>query len=638
MSLRNRLFLSFAVITMIAVVTAATGYVGFRWMSDRYHYLTASLLPNYAMISQMIDLARDLGDQPLAYAFAETEAERAPLRFAYRQTSDQFMDLVRRYIESDHVQLDDDLQATAQELVDRGSQFIRLVDQRTPLSELQEAKKSTEAAEAKFQDLLSDGTARIEHDLKDDVISQSEGAVVAWTLISMLGAILATVAMLYILSRFITRPIDQLKHSASGMAAGDYSRRVKVERMDEIGELAAAFNRMAEAVEKRQLALTDLNQALEARVQKRTEQLRQAKEQSESILNTTYDALVLVNQDYLVERTNPAFLKLFDYTEATVAGLSAERLVADSQHGVLVDVLRQAALQSDHTQLELRCRRRDGTEFIADAAFHVVNAEPYLKHLLCSFHDITVQKQAQQELEETLRKERELSAMKSGFVSLVSHEFRTPLSVIQSSAELMERYWDRLDESGRGERLTTIQAQVHLMVGFLEDFLTVNGTEMVGAKFAPVQLDVPQFARNLIDELQFALNTQSIHLSVQGEVLPFLADPKLLRQILVNLLTNAVKYSAPGDPVDVEIVGTPENLTIRIRDRGIGIPEEDQPHIFEPFHRGTNVGNITGTGLGLAIAKHAIEVHGGTISFQSIVGQGTTFTLVFPPVPFAEMA
>ncbi len=636
MSIRTRLLLSFAIITLIAVVTALSGYNGYLMSLNEYHRLADMLVPAQTNVSRMVDLARELGDEPLAYAFTQTDADRASQLAQFRQTADELIKLIQQVQAGSGAQNTDIILASAQTLIDRGQDFIRLVDQQTPNGNLQTAQNLTEAAEDSFQDLLADGAVSLQTVMGSSVIDQVKDRVVLWTAVSILGSILTGASALYVLIRFITQPIEHLKTSAGAIATGNYTGRVTVARMDEIGELAVAFNRMASAVEKRELALTEINQTLEARISQRTDQLRQAKEQAEAIFNHTSDAIILIGENHVIDRTNPAFLALFGYSEPDVPGLTIDQLVADDQRDALLNALQQAVVQRQSIQIELRCRRRDGTAMMADAAFGAIGADPYLQHILCGFHDITAQKQAQQELEETLRKERELSAMKSGFVSLVSHEFRTPLAVIQSSTDLMKRYWDRLGESRRQEKLSEIQTQIDVMISYLEDFLTVNGTEMVGAKFAPARTDVFQFSRDLIDELQEAMNSHAIILSTQGDTAEVNADPKLLRQILVNLLTNAMKYSALDAPVEVEVVGAAETVTLSVRDRGIGIPEEDQERIFNPFHRGINVGNISGTGLGLAIVKRAVEAHHGTVSFETMVGKGTTFKIVLPAASLTD--
>ncbi len=260
-------------------------------------------------------------------------------------------------------------------------------------------------------------------------------------------------------------------------------------------------------------------------------------------------------------------------------------------------------------------------------------------HLLV-LSDITERKQAELELRQALEKEKELHQLKSRFVSMVSHEFRTPLAAIQTSGDLLKYYWDRMSEERKREHLEKIEAQIRLLTGMLEDILMISKAEVVGEDYRPERIDVEPLCRALVDELRTAFGAhQAIHVSVYGQARSVEADPKLLRQAVANLLSNAIKYSPEGSSIYLNLFYEPDQIRLQVRDNGIGIPKEDQKRLFDLFHRAENVGNRQGTGLGLAIVKRSVEAHGGTIQVQSEIGKGTVFTIAIPaPVEHEALA
>jgi len=261
-------------------------------------------------------------------------------------------------------------------------------------------------------------------------------------------------------------------------------------------------------------------------------------------------------------------------------------------------------------------------------------------------------------LQEALVKEKELGEMKSRFVSMASHEFRTPLAIIQASSDLLKHYNHKLSDQKRVEKLDKIQLEVKNMTELLEDVLTIGRIELGKLQINLVALDLEKFCQEVIEEFKSSINSinpnsvnpnsinsannsaDQIKFSVQNysnqnqlEHKPsnILVDPKLLRQVIINLLSNGIKYSADSPKeIMVKLRYDAISFTLEFADRGIGIPTEDQPRIFESFHRAPNVGNIPGTGLGLAIAKASVELHGGKIRVDSQVNIGTTITITIP--------
>lgn len=237
----------------------------------------------------------------------------------------------------------------------------------------------------------------------------------------------------------------------------------------------------------------------------------------------------------------------------------------------------------------------------------------------------------EQALQRALAQEQELNQLKANFVSMVSHEFRTPLGVIVSSSDILRRYFDRLDPAMRHDQLDIILRSTGTLSGLVEDLLLLGKVEAGKLQFQPEPLDLATLCRHLADEVLSATRHSSpVNLQSEGDLSGATGDEGLLRPALLNLLTNAVKYSPPGSPVDLRVSRAGQSARFEISDRGIGIPESDRPRLFAAFSRGSNVGDRPGTGLGLVIAKKCVELHGGTIEFASRPGDGTTFTVTIP--------
>jgi signal transduction histidine kinase len=255
-------------------------------------------------------------------------------------------------------------------------------------------------------------------------------------------------------------------------------------------------------------------------------------------------------------------------------------------------------------------------------------------------NDISRRKQAEEDIRKALAQQQELFQLKSRFVSMTSHEFRTPLSAISSSSELLREYYDRLDAQERTDLFKHIEEGVGRMIGMLDNMLIIGKADADKAKFFPDLLNLEQFCRSVAAEAEAALkagNTRpALHLDIDTASESVLLDPRLLRQILGNLLSNALKYSPNGGRVDFIVREKAGEASFVVADQGIGIPADELPQLFESFHRAHNVGNIPGTGLGLAIVKKSVETHGGRITVDSEAGQGTRFTVVIPILPPAE--
>ncbi|MGF1488665.1 MAG: sensor histidine kinase [Prochloraceae cyanobacterium] len=230
-----------------------------------------------------------------------------------------------------------------------------------------------------------------------------------------------------------------------------------------------------------------------------------------------------------------------------------------------------------------------------------------------------------------LEKERELNNVKLRFVRTISHEYRTPLTVISLASDLLEKRGDRLSEEQRLSCWRKIRNGIEHMYNLAEDVLLLERVETKDIELDPVKLDLVLFCYQLVEDLQFlAEGEQKIEFSYSGDRVEVCLDRKLLRQVLTNLLSNALKYSPEDSKIDFELTFAEEQMIFCIRDRGIGIPPQELPKLFEPFHRAENVSNLPGTGLGLAIVKKALDLQRGEITVESELGIGSTFTVKLP--------
>jgi PAS domain S-box-containing protein len=245
--------------------------------------------------------------------------------------------------------------------------------------------------------------------------------------------------------------------------------------------------------------------------------------------------------------------------------------------------------------------------------------------------EITDRKRAEIETQKALEKVNELSELKSRFIFMVSHEFRTPLTSILSASELLEHYGNKWSVDKKLHYLKQIQESVQRMNGLLEDVLIIGAGEVGKLKIQPIELNIVDFCKQLIEEIQLSKNNNhSIDFAYIIQSQNAILDIKLLRHILSNLLSNAIKYSPRGGAISFDLFGDGEEIIFHITDCGIGIPEEEQKNLFDLFHRASNVGTIGGTGIGLSIVKKSVDALGGKISFQSDIHTGSKFTVSIP--------
>jgi len=249
------------------------------------------------------------------------------------------------------------------------------------------------------------------------------------------------------------------------------------------------------------------------------------------------------------------------------------------------------------------------------------------------FNSMTNLAISNKELEASLAREKELGLLKSSFIMVASHQFRTPLAVIQSNAELLVLLQE-MDEKQGPEKYATVTTRIKdaisKMTALMDDVLTLGKLTSGAVSYAPEELDLVEFCNRLVQQFKLIQKDGNIlDFVTEGEPYKMHLDAKLLEHTLSNLISNAFKYSTGKENPELRIHYKPTEVVISVKDYGMGIPKEEQLHLFEPFFRADNVTEIQGTGLGLSIAKEYVEVNKGTISAKSILGEGSCFEIIF---------
>ncbi|MDX2215906.1 MAG: PAS domain-containing sensor histidine kinase [Oculatellaceae cyanobacterium bins.114] len=335
------------------------------------------------------------------------------------------------------------------------------------------------------------------------------------------------------------------------------------------------------------------------------------------------DLMAIADFDGSLKLVNPKWESFFGVGHAKLDGKAIYDYVHPHDQATLSRVFQTLTTEPLREAFEARCLSKEG---VCRWFSWVVVPIPS-QSVVCSIaRDITQYKEIENKTVQALEQEKELNKLKSKFISMVSHEFRTPLSTILCSTELLEYYGSQWSQEIQQIRLNRIKSAIRHMSHLLSDVLTIGRAEAGKLSFNPAPFDVGQFCRDLVAELQASIGSQHVlGLAIQGHCTDLEVDKYLLRHILTNLLSNAIKYSPEGSTVHLEVTCTPERVTLCIQDCGIGIAPQDQAQLFTAFHRGSNVGSISGTGLGLAIVKQCVDLHGGSITYSSELGKGTQF-------------
>ena len=391
---------------------------------------------------------------------------------------------------------------------------------------------------------------------------------------------------------------------------------------------------------------------LEKTVRERTAELRQSEQRLQAILDNSNAIIYLRDLEGKYIMVNHQFEKIFKVTGAEMAHKTSYDIFPP-EIAVTYEEHHRAVLTSGiPITIEELVPLEDDTYTYISVLFPLLDdrGQP---NALCSIStDITPLKRAEAETQRALETERELAKLRSQFICTVSHEFRTPLTSISLSADLLQSKGHEWDSPKRHIRLKRIEQGVKRMTFLLDDILTFSRADADKLELNPTSLDIVELCRELAEEIQYSISiNHTIELRVKHEVMghqqPFiplvLMDEKLLRNILINLLSNGIKYSPSGSKILFELTYAEEisntsqavqpnstQIIFKIQDYGLGIPPEDIENMFDAFYRGGNVGAISGTGLGLAIVKKSVDLHGGSIEVNSEINVGTTVTVIIP--------
>jgi len=385
-----------------------------------------------------------------------------------------------------------------------------------------------------------------------------------------------------------------------------------------------------------------------------------------AIIENAIDGIITIDERGRVESINPSGCKLFGYTPEEVIGNNISMLMPQPDrthhdeyihryqrtgHAHIIGIGREVTgLRKDGSSFPFRLAvsevaysgRKIYTGFIHDLS-RAKEAEERLKEYAAQLEEqveertqslketVSALQFAKEEVSLSLEKEKELSQLKSRFVSMASHEFRTPLSSIQLSAVLIEKYAQQADSANIKKHSGKIKNSVNTLTAILNDFLSLEKLEAGKTEAVIASFDVVKLGEEIAEEMQLiAKEEQHIIYQHTGISNSVTLDRSLLKNCVINLIGNAIKYSGEHTFIEFSTEITDNSFTVTIKDNGIGIPDEDQKHLFEAFFRAHNTGNIPGTGLGLNIVTRYVALMNGQVQFNSVVNQGTSFILSFP--------
>ena len=374
---------------------------------------------------------------------------------------------------------------------------------------------------------------------------------------------------------------------------------------------------------------TELAQAHARADQSMLQALQQAQERHRSVIEHVGEGMVVV-QDERIVFVNARAAEILEMNKGEITREGIFSRMPPDTAAVLIDRVRRRVAGLDvpersQVRWEYADKRVKWLEF-GD------NLVPWNdgQGLLIFFVDVTERYEAEMEVRTALDRQQELNTLRSRFIAITSHEFRTPLSAILSAKDLLQNFGDRLPDAQKSELLGMIDAAVHRMTRMLERVLLLGQAESKMLDFKPQTTDVKALCQDLVEEARTLQpdSTCQLVLDLPDGPLNSLLDTQLMRHIFSNLLSNALKYSPSGGVVRLKAYGRDGQTVFEVSDQGIGVPAEEMANLFDSFHRASNVGAIAGTGLGLAIVKQTVDLHGGRIEVQSSPGAGTTFTVI----------
>ncbi len=373
--------------------------------------------------------------------------------------------------------------------------------------------------------------------------------------------------------------------------------------------------------------ISTLNEELERKVEERTDELMTSQKLYNAIARNFPDGTINVFD----EKLNYVFV---EGRELFKIGITSEKLIGSNYIDRLpVEISDKVKDQLMKVFKGVSCSFEialNNNHYVLDAV-PLPNSAGEIKQILVIEKNIAYQKKAENEMRKNLLKERELNHLKSRFVSMASHEFRTPLGTILSSATLTSKYQKEEDQPKREKHVKRIKSSVENLIRILDDFLSFDRLESGKIGCVPSEFDIEKEFNETIESVKGLLKDgQEVQFVHKGAESIVTLDRQLTNNILLNLLSNAIKYSEENYKISVVTEISGDNFFITIQDEGMGIPEKEQVHLFERFFRANNAVNIQGTGLGLNIVKKYVDLMQGEIEFASKEGVGTKFIIKFP--------
>ena len=434
------------------------------------------------------------------------------------------------------------------------------------------------------------GVARVA--LSMATVQRTVGRVTLTIILTVVVTVVLAAILAILLARFTTKPIREVTAASKRIASGELAQKIPVRSSDETGQLARAFNEMS-------TMLDDLVGKIS------TEKTRMA-----TVLSSMTDAIIMTGPEGVVTLVNPAAEKMFSIRESDITGRSLIEAVRDHE----VDVLLKSSLKTHDiqtSQYETGVSKR----FVRAVAIPITQAE--LEGALILFQDLT-------EL-------RSLQTMRRELIGNISHDLRTPMAGIKAMAETL-REGAIEDRKISMDFLTRIDAEIDRMAQMVAELTELSRIETGQAGFDMIILNLNIPVKEAVTQMSPVAQRQGVTIEVNlTENLPGVkADKDRIRQTIVNLIHNAIKFNRPGGKVTVSSTFNTHSVTVSVADTGIGISKEDLPHVFERFYKADKARTKGGSGLGLAIAKHTIQVHGGTLQAHSEEGKGSIFSFSLP--------
>lgn len=430
---------------------------------------------------------------------------------------------------------------------------------------------------------------------------------------------------------------DDIEVDAKAMSLGAADYLVKSQLNAELLDRSIRYSIQQSRSMKQ---IRQMNLELENRVNERTADLAKAVSKlqtSEQLYSSIanqfpHGFIMMLDSDLKFVLIDGQDLKRLGLDQKKLLNQKACLLVAEEKQPVMEYYLKRV-LEGEALTFEFDIQQHS----YAFRGTPLTNSFGEIDKILVACINITQQKQVEQNIRKALSKEKHLNELKSRFIAMASHEFRTPLSAILSSVSLIGRYLTTEEQEKRDKHINRIKSNVSNLTGILDDFLSLSKLEEGRVESTPILFDLFGFMNELTDEMQgVAKPGQEVLVSFEGEREVFL-DKRLLKNILINLISNATKYSPSDSEIELHAEITEPYVKISVRDYGIGIPEEEQIHLFERFYRANNATNIQGTGLGLNIVQKYVTLMGGKVEFESKLDEGTTFTLFFPRANTSEL-